>query len=208
MRSSFPTYREYQTAVESMVQDALKYVNLQDFKINGQPTNLIPILKREDSPNASLPYVEVSLGNIALGHDSENSGQNPIGQFNYSNFGNGTKKIKKTNSWYERLEFEISSFCARKDELLEISHALRRYFGPKTIVVIKKNDVVFSVPVTLDDIIIGKDADSSTGNPKNFFSSWKLTLFIEMDKDSDQKIVYSIQSIEYAYSGSFNTGSV
>jgi hypothetical protein len=195
MRSNYPTFIDYQSALEDLFEQIGKDIAIQSYEINALPTNLEVKINDPSAISAIYPNITVVLGNVLEGFDDSQTGKRPVGSKQYTKAGSNIRV--STSDWPQRLIFEIVIQAQQYKHCLAIMEGILRalnYAGFMTFVL---NDKDINVRYRLDNFKMAKY------NDKNIFEgSYLLTLHAQEDPNSDVSLTLPITTVSASFTGS------
>ena len=190
----YPSWNDWQKGIEFSLADAVDNSELTDYRLNGASTSAQVSIKSPDEMTGNMPYVSTALTDVQEGWDDEGSGVLDYESHTYTSLG-GTKSIKQTNFYRERLTWTIEIYAQKYTAAIEVAQAVRRYFGPHNTFTINYRDENIDAISKLSEYSIFPAEDGREGKTEFFLASWELTLSIKSDLITADEITKNVAQV-------------
>lgn len=194
LKLRYPSWSHWHAEIESALATAVEKVNLTGSRVNTAATKLHVPVKSPDQNLGSMPFIQTALTGMEEGWDDEGSGVEDFEGVQFIDIG-GTKSIKQTNFYRERLTWTIEILGQRYLDVIEIAQSIRKHFGPRNTFYVMWQDDRFDVDCRLSDFDLMPAETGRDGHVEFFLASWQLKLSIKSDLSADDEVVENIEEV-------------
>ena len=191
---TYPSWTHWQIAVEEGLRLATASAELTTYRIDGAPTRQKVTIKSPDEHLGNMPFVQTALTGINEGWDEEESATLDYEGHTYTDLG-GTKSVKQTNYYRERLTWTVEIFAQKYLDAIEVAQSIRRYFGPRNTFAMTYRGETYYCFCGLSDFNIMPAETGREGNTEFFLATWDLTLSIKSDLSDEDGFTKNIVDV-------------